>query len=353
MRNAASPVPFFFHPGSWTEYDSSRASAQRKPENMGSARDPATRYLCLLALLAAVLAACARPAEPDPDDLAAHGELADEEAAAVDPVRDEAYYSAALDRQLSYLVWLPPDYDADPAPRYPVLYLLHGIGGDNREWLGYGVDVAATCLLAAGRIPPYLIVLPQGDEAYWLNHADGPRWGDAIADDLVAHVDATYRTIPDRASRAVGGLSMGGHGALQLAFNHPDVFGVAGAHSPTLRPRAETPYYFADAATFAKVDPITLARRASKLDTLDLWLDAGDADPWLPRIELLHETLEARAVAHAWHLWEGDHASEYWTAHVADYLTYYGDALAGDPGRAASKPAAWPEPTCAKPAPPE
>jgi enterochelin esterase-like enzyme len=293
---------------------------------MGRVRGRASWYPIVMALLAA-LAGCGATAERD----AALDALAEAAVAPLDSVRGAAFHSPALDQDLSYLIWQPPGYAADPDYRYPVLYLLHGIGGDNREWLGYGVDEAAACLLAAGRIQPFLIVLPQGDEAYWLNHADGPRWGDAIAQDLVAHVDATYRTIPDRASRAVGGLSMGGHGALQLAFNHPDVFGVAGAHSPTLRPRGEAPYYFADPATFTKVDPISHARHDDGLSTIRLWIDAGDADPWLPRIELLHETLDRRAVAHTWQLWEGDHASEYWAAHVADYLLFYSQALAGEP----------------------
>src|SRR5437763_3806676 len=266
---------------------------------MGRARIGAGWYLLVVVLLAAALAGCGGHVEQDLDEVDPLAEPVVADAPNGDSVLHTAFYSAALGQDLSYLVWLPPEYDAADR-RYPVLYLLHGIGGDNREWLGYGVDTAAACLLAAGRIQPFLIVLPQGDEAYWLNHADGPRWGDAIAQDLVAHMDATYRTIPDRGSRAVGGLSMGGHGALQLAFNYPDVFGVAGAHSPTLRPRAEAPYYFADRTTFAKVDPITLARRAEGLATIHLWLDAGDVDPWLPRIELLHQTLDQRAVAHAW-----------------------------------------------------
>jgi enterochelin esterase-like enzyme len=295
---------------------------------MGRPAIQASGYLLVVALLAAALGACNASPERDADDVDPAAEAAPLPA---DSVLDVAFYSPALDRDLAYLVWQPPGYGADPDRRYPVLYLLHGIGGDNREWLGYGVDTAATCLLAAGRIQPFLIVLPQGDEAYWLNHADGPRWGDAVADDLVAHVDGTYRTIPDRASRAVGGLSMGGHGALQLAFNHPDVFGVAGAHSPTLRPRGEAPYYFADAATFAKVDPLAHARRDADLNTIRLWLDAGDADPWLPRIELLHDTLDRRAIPHAWQVWAGEHASEYWTSHVVDYLAFYSQALAGEP----------------------
>ncbi len=303
------------------------------PEDMGGTGIRAGRYLVAVALVAAALVGCGAPADHDADEADA---LAAAAAAPADVVHNVTFYSAALDRDLSYLVWLPPGYAEDPDGRYPVLYLLHGIGGDNREWLGYGVDETAAALLAAGCIRPFLVVLPQGDEAYWLNHADGPRWGDAIADDLVAHVDANYRTIPDRGSRAVGGLSMGGHGALQLAFNHPDVFGVAGAHSPTLRPRAEAPYYFADAATFAKVDPLVHARRDEGLGAIRIWVDAGDADPWLPRIELLHKTLERRGVAHTWQVWEGDHESEYWTAHVADYLAFYSRALAGEPDSAAA-----------------
>src|SRR5262249_57251604 len=129
-----------------------------------------------------------------------------------------------------------------------------------------------------------LMVLPQGDEGYWLNHASGPRWGDYVSGDVVDYFDATYRTLPAAGSRAVGGLSMGGHGALQLAFNHPDVFGVAGAHSPTLRPRAEAPGFFADAATFRQVDPLSLVRRGRGAAQVKAWLDAGEGAPSPSRI---------------------------------------------------------------------
>jgi enterochelin esterase-like enzyme len=320
---------------------------------MGKAGMRARWYLLVL-LLAAGLVGCRGSLEPDAADADLPADAAEPGGAPVDAVLDLSFYSPALGREMSALVLLPADYDADPARRYPVLYLLHGIGGDNREWLGYGADETAACLSAAGRIAPLLIVLPQGDEGYWLNHADdGPRWGDAVATDLVAQVDGLYRTIPDRAGRAVGGLSMGGHGALQLAFNHPDVFGVAGAHSPTLRPRAEAPYYFADSATYAKVDPITLARRGEGAGQVRLWVDAGDADPWLGRIELLHDTLDRRGIAHVWQVWEGEHESEYWTAHVADYLTFYGKTLAGEKPSAHLDPASAPlDLACGKPAAP-
>jgi S-formylglutathione hydrolase FrmB len=72
-------------------------------------------------------------------------------------------------------------------------------------------------------------VLLKGDQSYWVDWADdGPAWGLYSARDVVQHVDASFRTLTDPASRAVGGLSMGGHGALQLALTYPGVFGVVG-----------------------------------------------------------------------------------------------------------------------------
>jgi len=105
--------------------------------------------------------------------------------------------------------------------------------------------------------------------------------------------------------------------------------------------------------TFAKVDPITLARRGEGPAQVRLWLDAGDADPWLGRIELLHDTLDRRGVAHTWQVWEGDHESEYWTAHVADYLAYYSQTLAGEkPSNPAGPTSASPDLACGKPVAP-
>ena len=177
--------------------------------------------------------------------------------------REVGFFSRALGRDVAYLVWLPPGY-GQPAGAgertYPALYLLHGAGGPAgfgaEEWLGYALTEALDRLVALGLIEPLLVVLPEGEQGYWINHAAGAaRWADFVAVDLVRHVDATFRTEARRERRAIGGLSMGGHGALQLALNHPDVFAVAGAHSPTLRPFEESPAFFGDRRWFARFDP--------------------------------------------------------------------------------------------------
>jgi len=143
--------------------------------------------------------------------------------------------SAALERSMRYFIYLPPDYDAS-ARTYPVLYLLHGAAGEAEEWAAYGFLDRLDAGIRDRSLNPFIAVLPEGEFGYWLNHAEeGYRWGDYLVQDLVAEVDAGYRTVPTPAGRAVGGLSMGGAGGLVQAFTHPAIFGVVGAHSPSLR----------------------------------------------------------------------------------------------------------------------
>lgn len=158
-----------------------------------------------------------------------------------------AFDSAALGRPMAYSVYLPPGYDGEddeeedaPGRRFPVIYLLHGLGGNERDWLlGAGVDAIADDLIARGAMPPAILVMPDGGVGWYVDSAaiGGP--GDyetAIAADLIAHVDATYRTIAAREGRAIAGLSMGGYGAVRLAFFHPDLFVAAGSLSGAIFP---------------------------------------------------------------------------------------------------------------------
>jgi len=110
-------------------------------------------------------------------------------------------------------------------------------------------------------IKPLIIVMPQGDLSYWVNWVDGgPRWGDYVARALRRPVDSTFRTLPDASHRAIGGLSMGGGGALQLAFNHPNVFHVVGAHSRSLHLDDGTfAGIYGTGTEFAQREPIGLA----------------------------------------------------------------------------------------------
>jgi enterochelin esterase-like enzyme len=247
-------------------------------------------------------------------------------------VVEEHLSSQAVGKTVPFLVYLPPGYDDESGRRYPVLYMLHGLGGSYRQWQEYGLLETADRLIGAGELAPFIIVMPQGDQAYWLNHSNGgPRWGQFVAGDLITAIDERYRTLSNREHRAVGGLSMGGHGALQLAINHPDVFGVVGAHSFALRRHEAAPPYFGDQAYFNAHDPVYLYRtQAAVARTFRLWLDVGADDPWQQADAAFHQQLADAAVRHAWRVYPGGHDGDYWSAHTADYLRFYGSALAGD-----------------------
>lgn len=241
-----------------------------------------------------------------------------------------SFWSAALGRQMPYLVYLPSGYDSEAERRYPVLYMLHGLGGTYEEWYGYGIFDKTERLVSSGEVQPFIIVLPQGDVDYWVDHANGgPQWGAYVARDLVNEIDTRYRTVPAASARAIGGLSMGAHGAIQLALNYPGRFAVVGVHSPTLRGYDDAPKYFGDAEYFAAHDPVTLVREKTALARdLIVWLDVGTADWWLEPVSDFHNQLERLGLSHVWRVYPGGHDGSYWTTNLQDYLRFYGEALA-------------------------
>ncbi len=240
---------------------------------------------------------------------------------------ERTFYSAALDNDMPYYIYLPPDYSS-AGRRYPVLYMLHGAYGHRDEWLAYDLVEVADQQIRSGNLPPVIIVLPQGDESYWTNWAgDGPRWGDYIWNDLVHHVDSSYRTLRDRSARAVGGLSMGAWGALSMTLTHPETFGVVGVHSPSLRGDDGSIGILGTGEELAKKDPMQIIQSMTQVPYVQLMLDVGQDDPFRPRVEELHQMLVDRGAVHDWHIFAGGHESEYWHAHVLDYLRFYAFAL--------------------------
>lgn len=139
------------------------------------------------------------------------------------------------------LVYLPPSYQREPARRYPVLYLLHGATSVPEEWVdgsyqGFDIRVAMDSLVAAGTVPELIVVMPNADNAlgagFYANSATTGNWQDFVVRDLVRHVDGRYRTDARASKRALVGHSMGGFGAFNIGFDHPDVFGFVYAISP-------------------------------------------------------------------------------------------------------------------------
>jgi dipeptidyl aminopeptidase/acylaminoacyl peptidase len=161
----------------------------------------------------------------------------------VDPDRSEpegtkykTFRSKTIDADVSYLVYLPPDYEKDEARRYPVLYSLHASGGTpGRDARGLLARMAPA--IRDGRIPPMIVVFPNGlrGATMYSDSKDGRYPVESvIVKDLIPHVDATYRTVASREARALEGFSMGGFGAAHFGFKYPELFGVVAIEAPPL-----------------------------------------------------------------------------------------------------------------------
>jgi enterochelin esterase-like enzyme/dienelactone hydrolase len=148
----------------------------------------------------------------------------------------ETFHSKTINADVSYLIWLPPDYDKDTSKRYPVLYDLHASGGTPaRDAPGIlrGLEPA----ISSGQVPPMIVVFPNGlagNTLYCDSHDGKYPVESVIIKDLIPHIDQTYRTIASREGRAVDGFSMGGFGAAHLGFKYPDVFGAISIMAPPL-----------------------------------------------------------------------------------------------------------------------
>lgn len=154
---------------------------------------------------------------------------------------DTSFDSATLGRPYDYFVYLPAGYESSDL-NYPVVYLLHGRGDDYYAWFGVAQQLDA--LIESGEISPLIAIMPDmpsSDRASY--YVDSEYMGEdfpaepvetAFFNDLIPHVDATYRTIPTREGRVIGGFSMGGYGAIRYSLAHPDQFGSAIILSPAV-----------------------------------------------------------------------------------------------------------------------
>jgi enterochelin esterase-like enzyme len=155
------------------------------------------------------------------------------------------------------LVYLPPGFD--PARRYPVAYLLHGLPGSPSEYLaGTGFLVTADAGIADGTLRPFVAVMPAaGPRPQYDGEWAGP-WETALVDDVVPWVDAHLPTLAAAHDRTIGGLSAGGFGAVDIALRHPLLFGRVESWSGYFAPLRDGPFKGASRATLAANDPTRL-----------------------------------------------------------------------------------------------
>jgi S-formylglutathione hydrolase FrmB len=209
--------------------------------------------------------------------------------------------------------------------RRPLLVFLHGRGGDQDSEIENTMFAA---LARLGHRAP-VIAFPDGtDHSYWHDRRGGA-WGSYIAGEVIPQVARRFATDPRRV--AIGGISMGGFGAFDLARLHPWRFCAVGGHSPALwRTSGETAAgAFDDAQDFGRHDVVGAARSApGPFLHVPVWLDAGDRDPFRPGDAAFFRALRAAGARVSFHIWPGGHEHAYWERHWGAYLGFYAGALA-------------------------
>ena len=215
------------------------------------------------------------------------------------------YDSKTVGTTRKMLVYTPPGYTADR--KYPVLYLLHGIGGDETEWDRYATpDVMLDNLIADGKATPMIIVMPNGraqkndripEDVFTAIPAFATFEFDLL-DDVIPAIESRYSTYTNRENRALAGLSMGGGQSLNFGLTHLDTFAWIGGFSsaPNTKPPAEL-----------VPDPEVTA------DQLELlWLSCGNQDNLFAISQRMHGYLKEKGVPHIWHVDGNGHDKIHW-----------------------------------------
>jgi enterochelin esterase-like enzyme len=144
----------------------------------------------------------------------------------------QSFSSETLGRDYNYNIYLPTDYKTS-GEEYPVLYLLHGSGGNEHNWADSGnVKETADKMIAQGVIPPSIIVMP-ASKSWWVNGYNEAA-ETAFMNDLIPHIDETWRTIEEKEGRLVAGLSAGGYGTVNFILKYPEMFAAGAALSPAV-----------------------------------------------------------------------------------------------------------------------
>jgi len=260
--------------------------------------------------------------------------------------------SAILHRSVRYCAILPPSYDSEKTRRFPVLYFLHGLGENEQMMVNSGAWNLIEDLWEQHQLGEFLIVTPAGDTSFYINSRDGHvRYEDFFLHEFLPFIERTYRIERGRRSRAIGGISMGGYGALHLAFAHPELFVSVSANSaalfeklPDVKFSSQSPPGFLralspfgtpfDPAYWRRNDPLALARTAN-LAGLKIYFDCGSEDDYgfEAGARALDETLKSRHVPHEYHLYAGGHDWQYFAAHLPAALEFDSRAFGLNPSK--------------------
>jgi len=228
-------------------------------------------------------------------------------------VHQHTYLSKTLNQQRSAWIYTPPGYEADSSTKYPLLVLQHGSGDRQETWVMHGkAHWILDNLIATGKAKPMIILMIDGHPLGQIPREMADKRGESLKafknellQDALPLVETHYRVSPDRAERAIAGLSMGGWQSLSIGMTHLDRFAWIGSFSGAVDENEIKPALDDASGTNAKL----------KL----LWIACGEKDFLLDRNTQLIATLKARNLNHEWRLTPGDHSWPVWRDYLAEF----------------------------------
>jgi S-formylglutathione hydrolase FrmB len=245
-------------------------------------------------------------------------------AAKVDTVET---YSDAMHKKIKAIVITPDEYEQ--GKEYPVVYLLHGAGGNYKQFFSINPGIAKWA-----DYYHLMVVCADGGNTSW--YFDSPvdpafKYETYITKELVGYIDKNYKTIKARTGRAISGLSMGGHGAFYLAIRHQDVFGAVGSMSGgvDIRPFPKNWDMAKRLGTYAEhpenweKNTVTNMLYLLTDNALAITFDCGTSDFFFKVNEELHEKMLERNISHDFTARPGAHTSQYWANSVMYHLLFF------------------------------
>ena len=251
-----------------------------------------------------------------------------------------SFRSALLHSSVHYCVYLPASYSTPEGKtrKYPVLYLLHGLGGNEQAVALDGEWNALQDLRNSHKVGDFLVVAPDGWDTFYIDSRDGKTpYGEFFLREFLPFIERTYRVRTERAERGITGFSMGGYGVLRIAFAHPELFGAVSAHSAAL---TRDPPQGVNAIASSGIpaaqllgnvfgnpidrkfwdlnSPFLLARKnAVALMKMKIYFDCGTEDSYgfYRGASELHDLLDSLKIPHEFHLYPGGHSVPYLLAH--------------------------------------
>jgi putative tributyrin esterase len=235
------------------------------------------------------------------------------------------YFSRSLLKASSFNIMFPDDPKIPPP--WSVFYLLHGLSDDHTIWM------RRTSIERYVEGLPLVVVMPDGGRGWYANALEGFAYEDDLLKDVIGLVDRTFPVKAERAGRAIGGLSMGGYGAVKLGLKHPELFASVNSHSGAVGVQSDpklikdlNPEFeriFGKAPKGGAEDLAAIVGRIDHGLLPALRLDCGTDDFLLEENRTFHRLLESLHIAHEYQEFPGGHNWAYWDRHVQEAIAFH------------------------------